>query len=88
MRSFQFDYHPWYTKYFLNEMNVYAQQMDLQQTHFDSPHGLQNIENLSTAYDMAKLSAIVIKNEYFREIVSTQKYECHAVKKVITFKEK
>ena len=32
---------------------------------------------------MAKLSAIVIKNDYFREIVSTQKYECHAVKKVV-----
>ena len=37
---------------------------------------------------MAKLSAIVIKNEYFREIVSTQKYEFHAVKKVITMKPK
>ena len=37
---------------------------------------------------MAKLSAIVIKNDYFREIVSTQKYECEAVKKVITIKPK
>ena len=57
-------------------MNDFARQMDLSQTHFDSPHGLQNIENLSTAFDQAKLSAIVIKNDYFRQIVSTQKYEC------------
>lgn len=51
IKSFQFDYHPYYAKYFLKEMNDYARQLDLAQTHFDSPHGLQNIENLSTAFD-------------------------------------
>ena len=56
-------------------MNDFASKLDMAQTHFDSPHGLQNIENLSTAYDIAKLSAICIKNEYFREIVSTPYYE-------------
>lgn len=50
----------------------------MQLTHFDSPHGLQNVENLSTAYDMAKLSALCIKNDYFRQIVSTPYYECKA----------
>ena len=58
----------------------------MQLTHFDSPHGLQNIENLSTAYDLAKLSAICIKNEYFREIVSTPYYECVAKQRVIPTK--
>lgn len=58
------------------------------QTHFDSPHGLQNIENLSTAYDMAKLSALCIKNDYFREIVSTPYYECFGIRRIIPTKPK
>ena len=60
----------------------------MQLTHFDSPHGLQNIENLSTAYDMSKLSALCIKNDYFREIVSTPYYECVAKQRVIPEKPK
>ena len=78
MQSFQFDYHPYYAKYFLKEMNDCAQRLDMQLTHFDSPHGLQNVENLATAYDMAKPSALCIKNDYFRQIVSTPYYECKA----------
>ena len=31
---------------------------------------------------MAKLSAIVIKDKYFREIVATSKYECEAVRMI------
>lgn len=78
VKSYQFDYHPYFAKYFIKEMNLFAHQLDLALTHFDSPHGLQNIENLSCAYDMAKLSAICIQNEYFRKIVSTSYYECKA----------
>lgn len=59
-------------------MNDHAVKMGLSQTYFDSPHGLMNIENVSTAYDMARLSAIVIKNDYFRKIVSTANYTCTA----------
>ena len=40
IKSFQFDYHPYYAKYFLKEMNDYAVRYDMNQTHFDSPHGL------------------------------------------------
>ena len=42
-----------------------------------------NIENVSCAADMAKLSAICIKNEYFKNIVSTSYYETRAKQKVI-----
>lgn len=31
---------------------------------------------------MAKLSAVVMKDDYFRKIVATQKYECEAVKRL------
>lgn len=40
IRSFQFDYHPYYAKYFLKEMNDWAEKLGMTQTHFDSPHGL------------------------------------------------
>lgn len=42
-----------------------------------------NIENVSCAADMAKLSAVCIKNEYFKNIVSTSYYETRAKQKVI-----
>ena len=76
VRSFQFDYHPYYAKYFLKEMNLFCVKLGLSQTSFDSPHGLQNIENLSTAFDMAKLSSVAMQNETFRKIVATRAYEC------------
>lgn len=50
-------------------MNEHANKLGLTQSFFDSPHGLQNIENLSTAHDIAKLSAIAIKNECLKKIV-------------------
>lgn len=40
-------------------------------TNFDSPHGMMNKHNYSTAYDIAKLSSKCMKNEWFRKIVNT-----------------
>lgn len=57
-------------------MNNYCVNFGLMQTFFDSPHGLQNVENLSTASDLAKLSAICMQNDTFKRIVSTKYYEC------------
>lgn len=48
-------------------------------TSFDSPHGMMNKHNYSTAYDIAKLSSKCMKNEYFRKIVNTQIYECKSL---------
>lgn len=50
-------------------MNEMAQKIGMTQTHFDSPHGLQNIENLSTAHDICKLTAVCMKFEIFRKVV-------------------
>lgn len=44
-------------------------------TQFDSPHGLQNVENISNAVDMAKLTHIAMQSETFRRIVGTKYYE-------------
>ena len=73
--TFQFNYHPYFVKYFIKEMNMYAQEIGLSQTHFDSPHGLQNVENLSTADDVCKLTAEAMKMKAFRDIVGTTQYE-------------
>ena len=75
IRSHQFDYHPYYAKYFLKEMNLYCTRYGLSCTTFDSPHGLQNVENVSNAIDMAKLTAICMQNETFRRIVKSEAFE-------------
>lgn len=43
-------------------------------TSFANPHGLSNVHSLSTAEDMARLSAYAMKNEKFREIVQTKQF--------------
>ncbi len=49
-------------KKFVFEMNNYAKKLDLQNTNFANPHGLPNRANLSTAYDIFKLSSRIIKD--------------------------
>ena len=47
-------------KEFVIKMNEYAKVLDLQNTNFANPHGLPNRSNLSTAYDIFKLSSKII----------------------------
>lgn len=42
IRSYQFNYHPYYVKYFLKQMNDNAVVLKLMNSFFDSPHGLMN----------------------------------------------
>ena len=42
--------------YFLEEMNKVGEELGLKGTFYDSPHGLSNSNNKSTALDIAKLS--------------------------------
>ena len=56
---------------FLDEMNIEAKKHQLTSTYFDSPHGLSNIKNKSTAYDIGRLSCICMKHEHFRKVVGT-----------------
>lgn len=43
---------------FIKEMNKNAQKIGMTNTHFDSPHGLANKNNMSTAYDIAMLCSV------------------------------
>jgi D-alanyl-D-alanine carboxypeptidase len=45
-------------------------------TRYGNSHGLININNRSTAYDIALLSTYAMKNPVFREIVSCQVFTC------------
>ncbi len=47
-------------KKFVIKMNNYAKKLNLQNTIFANPHGLPNKANLSTAYDIFKLSSRII----------------------------
>lgn len=59
---------------FLEEMNVRAKELGLKGSFFDSPHGLNNLWNRSSANDICKLSCISMRNPVFRKVVSTKRY--------------
>ena len=58
---------------FSEMMNEKAEEMGLKDTHFDNPHGLDSESHYTTAYELALITAEALKNEVFREIVSTYK---------------
>lgn len=57
---------------FITLMNDKCKELGMINSIFENPSGLdcQN-ENHSTAYDMAKLMAYAVKNDFFRQIAST-----------------
>lgn len=56
---------------FMENLNQHLQEIGCTQTHFCNPHGLYHPKHLTTAYDMALMTAYVMKNPLFRKIVST-----------------
>ena len=62
-------------RHFLVEMNIYAKELGLKDTYYDSPHGLMNRNNYSTAFDICHLINECMKNPIFREVVGTATYE-------------
>lgn len=61
-------------------MNENAHVLKLLNTFFDSPHGLMNPQNVSTAYDMARLTSICMQFPIFRRIVGTKTFECRGMR--------
>ncbi len=54
---------------FVDLMNEKAAELELDNTHFVTPSGLDADGHYTTAYDLAQLTAHAMKNEVFREIV-------------------
>ena len=59
---------------FVNLMNEEARLLGASNTHFVNPHGYQNKEHYTTAYDLYLIFNECIKNETFLEIVSSKSY--------------
>ncbi len=57
---------------FSKRMNTFAASVGAHNTHFTNPSGLHEKEHVTTAADMAKISAYAMKNTKFREIVGTR----------------
>lgn len=57
---------------FVDLMNLKAQMLGLQDTHFDNPNGLDGETHYSTAADLANLTRYALQNESFVQIVSTK----------------
>ena len=59
---------------FANLMNQKALDLGLNNTHFITPHGLDNEAHYTTAYELALLTQYALENETFSKIVSTKSY--------------
>ena len=59
---------------FANLMNLKATELHLTSTHFVTPHGLDNDDHYTSAYELALITDYALKNEIFRNIVGTKNY--------------
>lgn len=59
---------------FAEMMNSKAAELGLENTHFVTPHGLDNSEHYTTAFELAKLADYALKNEMFAKVVGTKNY--------------
>ena len=66
---------------FANLMNKKAEVLGLNNSHFCTPHGLDNPEHYTTAYELAKLTDYALENELFAKIVNTKTYTIYINKK-------
>ena len=53
-------------------MNNKAKELNLQNTHFVTPHGLDDPNHYTTAYELAKLTDYALKNQQFSKIVNSR----------------
>jgi D-alanyl-D-alanine carboxypeptidase len=57
---------------FVREMNDEAKKLGLSDTHFVSPSGVVDVDNYSSAWDLAALTRVAMRNARFRSIVRTR----------------
>lgn len=55
-------------------MNKKANELGLKHTHFVTPHGLDEEEHYTTAYELAKITDYALNIDKFAEIVRTKHY--------------
>ena len=55
-------------------MNKKAAELNLDNTNFETPHGLDSDNHYTTAYELAILSNYALNNKTFKQIVGTKNY--------------
>lgn len=68
-------------KEFANLMNDMAKKIGANNSHFANPHGLDNPEHYTTAYDLALITGYALNNPIFKKIVSTKSHVIEATNK-------
>ena len=58
---------------FVELMNERARSLGLRHTHFSTPSGVVDRDNYSTAWDLARLTRVALRNPRFRRLVSTRR---------------
>ena len=69
---------------FIERMNQKASELGLENTHYADPSGLLS-ENVSSAYDLARLITFVSSDDRIASIMRTPEYTVYSGRKVITF---
>ena len=59
---------------FAELMNLKAEQLGLQNTHFITPHGLDDPDHYTTAYELAKITDYALENKIIAKVVATKYY--------------
>jgi D-alanyl-D-alanine carboxypeptidase len=57
---------------FVRWMNAEAKRLGLHDTHFSTPSGVVDADNYSSAWDLAALTRVAMRNARFRRIVDTR----------------
>lgn len=57
---------------FVELMNNYCEKLNLKNTHIVTVNGLHDDAHYSSAYDLAQITAYAMKNEVFKDLVSTK----------------
>ena len=66
---------------FAELMNETAKKCGATNSNFVTPHGLDDKNHYTTALDLAKITSYGLKNNVFKEIVSTKKFDIKATEK-------
>jgi D-alanyl-D-alanine endopeptidase (penicillin-binding protein 7) len=69
---------------FIRRMNEEAAELGLDSTHYADPSGLLS-DNVSSAFDMARLITHASEDERIASVMRTQEYTVHAARRNITF---
>ena len=59
---------------FAELMNKKAKELNLKDTHFVTPHGLDDPDHYTTAYELAKIADYALENKTIAKVVSTKFY--------------